>query len=283
MNSNANARYLLRNAKDDNMLTGKYVQRDNQFKSKQFTFDLDLCEAHSYGWWLFVIKVGSTIYFNNFHCSMQTGVHQEMARNILMWEGVGSRYAYREPKQTPLFKSIQIKYVYYKEGLNHLELAVKNMRFEISQIEAAIKNPKSRKATNKIRAAHILSLKKEIKATQKLDKILTRQFKINDKIKSAKEDALYLKEEKRIEAKHLKTKTAMFLRRKRTLESYLETNACFRDYEIARRELFGDSEAKVSRKVAVHQLVDMHSLEHDVDNALYNFNRDGFGHVVFYT
>ena len=64
---------------------------------------------------------------------------------------------------------------------------------------------------------------------------------------------------------------------RQTLTDYLETQVNFRDYTIHSKKSFG----KIN-KVAVHQQVDKDSLEGDVENALYNFSRDGFGNVVFY-
>lgn len=61
------------------------------------------------------------------------------------------------------------------------------------------------------------------------------------------------------------------------LEDYLENYVCFRDYEIKPKSQFGSY-----NKVAVHQIVEPQTLEQDVQNALYNFHRDGFGNVVFY-
>ena len=61
------------------------------------------------------------------------------------------------------------------------------------------------------------------------------------------------------------------------LENHLENDVAFRDYEIKPVSEFGKY-----NKVAVHQIVEPSSLERDVENALYNFHRDGFGSVVFY-
>ena len=64
---------------------------------------------------------------------------------------------------------------------------------------------------------------------------------------------------------------------KAKLEDYLENSVAFRDYEILPTIRFGHY-----NKVAVHQVVDVETLKQDVDNALYNFHRDGFGNIVFY-
>lgn len=61
------------------------------------------------------------------------------------------------------------------------------------------------------------------------------------------------------------------------LENYLENEACFRDYHIYSAERFG-----AINSVAVHQVVDEDSMEGDVENALHNFHRDGFGQICFY-
>lgn len=59
------------------------------------------------------------------------------------------------------------------------------------------------------------------------------------------------------------------------LENYLENSVHFRDYEILPARRFGHV-----NKIAVHQVVE--DIEHDVENAIYNFQRDGFGSIVFY-
>ncbi len=64
-------------------------------------------------------------------------------------------------------------------------------------------------------------------------------------------------------------------RLKQKLEDYLENVVHFRDYEIRSKTEFGKY-----NKIAVHQIVD--DVETDVETALYNFSRDGFGNVVFY-
>lgn len=77
------------------------------------------------------------------------------------------------------------------------------------------------------------------------------------------------REERNLKAKHR--------RHAKRLEAYLENQCAFRDYEIKQARQFG----KVN-KIAVHQLVEIETLESDVQNALHNFHRDGFGTVVFY-
>jgi hypothetical protein len=59
------------------------------------------------------------------------------------------------------------------------------------------------------------------------------------------------------------------------LENYLESSVHFRDYKILPTKRFGQI-----NEVAVHQVVE--NIEQDVQNALYNFNRDGFSQIYFY-
>jgi len=68
-----------------------------------------------------------------------------------------------------------------------------------------------------------------------------------------------------------------FKKRAAKLTEYLETQVHFRDYEIKPVSQFG-----TYNKIAVHQVVEPKTLESDVANALYNFQRDGFGEVVLY-
>lgn len=61
------------------------------------------------------------------------------------------------------------------------------------------------------------------------------------------------------------------------LTDYLENQVHFRDYTIEPANRFGSVHT-----VAVHQVVESDSIERDVETAIYNFQRDGFGSVVFY-
>jgi len=86
--------------------------------------------------------------------------------------------------------------------------------------------------------------------------------------------------EKAFEAEFKRTERNAANRAKRAkekLEKYLETQVHFRDYIIENKIKFG-----TINKVAVHQVVDADSIERDVENAIHNFYRDGFGSIVFY-
>lgn len=98
-------------------------------------------------------------------------------------------------------------------------------------------------------------------------------------------EALYLNVEEHLCNEYLegelkkqeRNERAKYRRHAKKLEEYLENEAHFRDYEIKERRLFGKLNT-----IAVHQCVDLESLERDVQNALHSFHRDGFGKVVFY-
>ncbi len=84
----------------------------------------------------------------------------------------------------------------------------------------------------------------------------------------------FLEEEMKKEARNAK---AALRRRMAKLTDYLENSCAFRDYEIFSKDQFGKR-----TDVAMHQVVDMQTMESDVNNALHSFNRDGFGQVIFY-
>lgn len=159
---------------------GSFVKSRNSYESKQFKFDLDTCEAYSYDWWLFCIKIDDVIYFNDSSYSMQTSQHQRMAQNILKSAGA-KEHGYK------------IEYVYFKEGLNHLNNSISNMEFEIHQLEEKIKSPRTRKATNQDRKQRIKFLQKRIKEAQDLKKIIDSQLEKNAEIRRAKEEAAWEK------------------------------------------------------------------------------------------
>lgn len=64
---------------------------------------------------------------------------------------------------------------------------------------------------------------------------------------------------------------------KKRVESLLENQYNFRDYIILPMSRFGSV-----NKIGVHQKIDKKSIEHDIENALHNFCRDGFSEVFLY-
>lgn len=116
-----------------------------------------------------------------------------------------------------------------------------------------------------------LPLPRGIRAGQTLaEMILEAEETVCDRLLNG-----FYKQDQRNERSRLKRLTAK-------LENYLENTKHFRDYDIVDRKLFANPNVPIANKVAVHQCVDAETLERDVENALYNFHRDGFGSVVFY-
>lgn len=150
---------------------GNYRRGSNAFMTKRFYFDLDTCVATSYDWWVFVLRVGNTIYLNDASYSMQTRMHQHMAHNILKIE-------------LPKRFGLKIEKLDVREGLNHLDQAVKNREFEIEQLLGAIKKPRSWKSTNDTRRARIQELKQDIKLYKRLIPKFDAQFEKNRAIKN---------------------------------------------------------------------------------------------------
>lgn len=84
----------------------------------------------------------------------------------------------------------------------------------------------------------------------------------------------FLTEQLKKQERYARAKQRKF---EKMLTTYLEDNCAFRDYEIKAKSQFGKY-----NKIAVHQIVEKETLENDVQNAIYNFSRDGFGSIVFY-
>lgn len=74
-----------------------------------------------------------------------------------------------------------------------------------------------------------------------------------------------------------RSQRAKVKRHTKKLEDYLENQVHFRYYEIKDVSQFGQLNI-----IGVHQVVDLKTLENDVENALYTFQRDGFSQVIFY-
>jgi hypothetical protein len=68
------------------------------------------------------------------------------------------------------------------------------------------------------------------------------------------------------------------LRLKKKLEFYLDNEIHFRDYDVKNISDFG----KINKASTVHQQVDRRTIHSDVQNAIYNFQRDGFASIIFY-
>jgi len=109
-----------------------------------------------------------------------------------------------------------------------------------------------------------------------LDLVKRNDLTLADLIQEAEEYLCdkFLADQLKIQERNAKARQRRF---EKKLEHYLENVVHFRDYDIESVERFG----KIN-KVAVHQVVDMKSMESDVENALHSFHRDGFGSVVFY-
>jgi hypothetical protein len=150
---------------------GNYIISDNCFRTDQFHFDMDTCEATSYAWWTFVLRVGNTIYFNDASYSMQTRQHQTMAWNIIQAE-------------CPERHGIKVKTVDIRAGLNHLSREIDNCQTAIKELQEKIASPRSRKDANKKRLAYIAELKAEIEELKRLKPIFDKQIELNKEIKA---------------------------------------------------------------------------------------------------
>lgn len=223
----------------------RYSKRNNYFSATNVGFSPETMEGHSYDWYSLVRKFDNTVVLNAFRYSPTTSKHISKVRNVLRTLGV--KYSELEaPKGLQNLESAKAHH------LIELGKAIVEHRF------ARIKNDSGIKHHRKCLA--LLEKLGEKHAENDLaDSIVAAEQDRNDRLSEQKK--------KRLEKK---------------LESYLENDCFFRDYDIVDRSNFGDSSKAIACKVAVHQVVDVETLEHDVQNAIQNFSRDGFGSIVFY-
>jgi len=221
----------------------KYMKRSNTYKANNVTFDPDTCSAYSYDWWKFVAKHNGKVIFNEYRYSVTTAKHQSKVRSLLRELGI----------QVDLV-------VKTRNGLQALHGVNGTQDLIKEAITEAIYNDDLERAKQ---IAKVLKFK------------LTQDF-IQDVYNQKEIDLCdaYLDRALNYQRKKENEQTEKL---RKELEDYLENNVCLRDYEIHPASKFGSV-----NKVAVHQVVDMDSMEHDVQNALYNFQRDGFGSICFY-
>lgn len=66
----------------------KYFKRAGIYKASNVTFNPETMEAHSYGHWQFVTKIGDQVFFNNYPYSITTQGHQRKVRSLLRDLGI---------------------------------------------------------------------------------------------------------------------------------------------------------------------------------------------------
>lgn len=226
----------------------KQMKRTGIFKASNVSFDPSTVRAYSYGWWNFVRKINGAVVFNNYRYSNSTSKHQSKVWRLMDSLGI----------KIDLFVSVGCDLTGSRRygqtsdvGLEALKEAYRTQNFERAE---KIKHVFKVKMTQVEIAALYVSMEENL-----CDAFLTRSIERQEK-----------KEREGFLAMH------------RTLETYLENEVCFRDYEIYHKNAFGDADHKAAKIIAVHQCVDADSMESDVENAIQNFQRDGFGKIVFY-
>lgn len=223
----------------------QYRKTLNMFKATNIDFNAETMLGHSYDWYELTKSIKGKIILNSYNYSPTTCKHISKVRSVLSMLGV--RYLELEAPK----------------GLQNLDVALEHVIIEHAR--AIVREKYARKKY----PASVKYLTKQLE----LLKTFGKRAKRKDMI-----DALAKAEAQRIE----KNKESKFKADKRRLETYLENDVAFRDYEIIERRHFGNADHYMARKVAVHQVVDRDSMARDVENALHSFNRDGFGSVVFY-
>ncbi len=222
----------------------KYFKRLKIYKASSVAFDAENVEASSYGWWKFVSKINGFVVFNNYNYSPSTCKHQSKVRRLMADLGIKI--------DVVVYTCCDLRGTLRYGQSADVGITALKQAYSVQDLERARKIEK------------VFKLKFDQKTIQGI------YNEVEEELCNA-----YLLRAERYEEKKRKAL-------KQRLESHLENEVCFRDYDIVDKEKFGDPDSPIASKVAVHQCVDADTLEADVQNALYNFGRDGFGSVVFY-
>lgn len=238
---------ILAKIKDKDLDGLTYKKTRNTFENYKAscTFHPATLNGYSYGWYLLTAKIKGLVVLNSYAYSNQTAKHVSKMRN--------------------LFSILGIRYVeiHAPRGLQDLNAALEHHVYQLAKAMVEFKYAR-------------IKFKGAVIAHEKALNVLAKLGKRHTKAMLTK--ALEVAEQERIK-RNEKARTKAL---KRKLENYLENDVAFRDYDITDARWFGDANYHLSRKVAVHQIVERQSMERDVENALHNFQRDGFGSIVFY-
>lgn len=137
----------------------KFYKRLNLYKASNVSFDPESMEAHSYAWWRFTEIINGKLVFNSYRYSPSTGKHQSKVRSLL----------------SSLGHSIDL-FIEAPQGLQQLDSAIRLYERRITDLEAEIKKPGTRKAKNLERAEQVEYLKKQIKKVKALIAFKERQY-----------------------------------------------------------------------------------------------------------
>lgn len=92
------------------------------------TFDPERCEARSFRWWPYIMKIKGKIVFNSYRYSSMTSKHQSDGRSLLKRLGLKITYTISAPK-----------------GLTDLDSAKRHAEYHIDRLIAELSNPRNRK------------------------------------------------------------------------------------------------------------------------------------------
>lgn len=152
MKTNPDKYYLPSNCR----LPMEYRTRKNYFTSNNGnnTFDPTELVAYSYNWWRFVEKIGNKIVFNNYTYSSCTSKHQRKVLELMRLLGI---------KIDLIIKA--------RQGLDNLDVAIKDYEYRIKQLQELIIKPKTHKSKNIERQKTITYLLSKIHDVKKLQYI----------------------------------------------------------------------------------------------------------------
>ena len=127
--------------------------------ARKVSFDPETFEAKSYGWWIFVRRIGGKIVFNNHRYSATTAKHQSQVRGLL--------------------QELKIKvdlFVDFRSGLDRFESeASQSIYREIVRLQIAIARKGSKPKANEVRRKQIVRLERDLKLAKQLKSKLVKE------------------------------------------------------------------------------------------------------------
>ena len=129
----------------------KYFNKLDLYKASNVVFNPVLIQAHSYGWWCFVLKIDNRVIFNDYNYSNTTLRHQSKVRLLMKQLGVDIDIVISCPG-----------------GLGNLVSAITYYKHQIDCLNDQISKPRSQKAKNEERQAMIIDHLSKIATITKL-------------------------------------------------------------------------------------------------------------------
>jgi hypothetical protein len=129
----------------------KFIKSRKSYEASNCVFNVDMEEARSYRWWIFVKRINGKLVFNNYRYSPSTGGHQRKVRQLL--------------------DKLQLKidaFIEAPQGLQEPSSAVRYYENQIENLKEQISRKGTKKAKNEERQGQIDFYKGKIEEVKEL-------------------------------------------------------------------------------------------------------------------